>query len=1270
VVLFGGSASGYLADTWEWDGAQWTQRTPALSPSARNGLALAYDSARARVVLFGGGTATYLADTWEWDGTTWVNRMPAVSPPARDTHALAYDSARGRVVLFGGVRSSRLADTWEWDGTTWVNRTPAVSPPGRNAHALAYDSARGRVVLFGGYDGNGYLGDTWEYGPQSERVCDGLDDNGNGLFDEGCDDDGDDFCDATMTLVGLPSVCPQGGGDCDDANPSIRPGAQESCDGLDNDCDGATDEEDNDRDGVPECSDKCPGLANSDQRDADGDGLGDPCDTETCGDGIDNDGDLWTDEGCSSGGSGATLTGWVRFLTAPWEWAEPVLIKNARVTLCRKRAFRDDCRAPVDAPTGEYSFSGLADGEYNIKAELTYSFTPYCDGATDLECAGTTIENYAGDEPTGYPVTIASGVVRGDTHVVFPRPVVLVRGIDTPCWFATSASGYWRSTFEFLTQKDTYLPRQLGEKEIVVYIARNIDGSGLHADNQQALTEFLRDLTTDDLGLRSLTDGPVSIDLVAHSMGGTIARHYLASHPSDRVNLNHLVMIATPNAGITDLLYRTPPCWNPWLPELSWVVRKEFNAQYPDYDVGTGQGIMGDVKYIYVAGDGSVLNTSIRLETARPNDSVVMMQSVVPWLVAGEDSDRFRGLSPPLKDESPYSSGYASALCNHEAHSGIKSDNATLDAIEKRLTGRTVAGMSCAEHALAAEAYNLAAGVAEGSALLLTEVSAAGPGGAEAHTVALDEVSEVQFLATWTTGSVSVTLIDPTGTVIDPNATDPNVTYEQGSESGETYSLYVVISPAPGTWTVRMDLGADYASTPTPLRLSVRARSPLGIQGSTASPDYTTGSQAVFQAAMTDASGPVTGATCTATPDDPNMPPSPIPLADDGMSPDVVAGDGIYSCLGPAETTAGLRSAQVRCEGVHPTLGAYERIGGAVYAVTRPVVSFTDAYAETTPDLNGNGLHDSLDLSVETDVALVGRYTVTGWLNAPLGTRISSASTTLDATSVGPASVTLRFPGPSIREAGIDGPYTLSDLGIYESITGLSPIDHRSSATTTNPYLAVDFEPRDSDGDGTPDAQDNCPRLPGGGSADSDGDGAGDQCDNCAFQTNAGQADQDGDGVGDACDNCVSRANVDQRDMNADGIGDACDPDADSDGVPNVTDCAPYNPLTSDLPAEVESLSVDSSGVDFTWMYPAGVDPGELFRYVAVRGSVSEMLADGGFPRAICRGSVLSGATYADQEAPVLGQAFYYLVAAANACAGPDFGVGSDGLPRLVTACP
>jgi hypothetical protein len=87
--------------------------TPARVLDRRSQHALAYDAARQRVVLFGGWNTGYLFDTWEWDGGTWSQRSPSASPSARFGHALAYDVARQRVVLFGGQGpTGHLSDTW------------------------------------------------------------------------------------------------------------------------------------------------------------------------------------------------------------------------------------------------------------------------------------------------------------------------------------------------------------------------------------------------------------------------------------------------------------------------------------------------------------------------------------------------------------------------------------------------------------------------------------------------------------------------------------------------------------------------------------------------------------------------------------------------------------------------------------------------------------------------------------------------------------------------------------------------------------------------------------------------------------------------------------------------------------------------------------------------------------------------------------------------------------------------------------------------------
>ena len=167
VVLYGGwenPVNPDFNDTWEWDGATWTQIAASPGSAGRSGHALAYDSARGKVVLFGGKSKTMgvLSDTWEYDGIGWSQRIPVSSPSPRKGHGLAYDSVRGKTILFGGAKGWAESDTWEWDGTNWIQRAPATSPPGRQCD-LAFDSLRGRIVLFGGYDQFTLFSDTWEW---------------------------------------------------------------------------------------------------------------------------------------------------------------------------------------------------------------------------------------------------------------------------------------------------------------------------------------------------------------------------------------------------------------------------------------------------------------------------------------------------------------------------------------------------------------------------------------------------------------------------------------------------------------------------------------------------------------------------------------------------------------------------------------------------------------------------------------------------------------------------------------------------------------------------------------------------------------------------------------------------------------------------------------------------------------------------------------------------------------------------------------------------
>jgi hypothetical protein len=149
VILFGGFET-TSAQTWILDGTSWTRTGWLAGPLARSGAAMAFDAARNVVVLFGGASTAstgLFGDTWEWNGAAWTQRANT-GPAARTNGVMAYDQLRQRAVLFGGSNGNNtLADTWEWNGVAWT-QLAAVGPMSRHRHAMAFDGVG--VILFGG----------------------------------------------------------------------------------------------------------------------------------------------------------------------------------------------------------------------------------------------------------------------------------------------------------------------------------------------------------------------------------------------------------------------------------------------------------------------------------------------------------------------------------------------------------------------------------------------------------------------------------------------------------------------------------------------------------------------------------------------------------------------------------------------------------------------------------------------------------------------------------------------------------------------------------------------------------------------------------------------------------------------------------------------------------------------------------------------------------------------------------------------------------------
>jgi hypothetical protein len=137
----------------------------------------------------------------------------------------------------------------------------------------------------------------------------------------------------------------------------------------------------------------------------------------------------------------------------------------------------------------------------------------------------------------------------------------------------------------------------------------------------------------------------------------------------------------------------------------------------------------------------------------------------------------------------------------------------------------------------------------------------------------------------------------------------------------------------------------------------------------------------------------------------------------------------------------------------------------------------------------------------------------------------SNPSTVLMRVPTGPPAVLVRQVGAGKVVSFSFAPnYGLGSLGITLLDPNILRLYLNSAIWTTG------WTP-DGDGDGVPNAVDNCPNVANADQANLDGDSAGDACD----------PDDDNDGIADTTDNCPMLANANQYDEDRDGTGDACE---------------------------------------------------------------------------------------------------------------------------------
>jgi TolB protein len=306
------------------------------------------------------------------------------------------------------------------------------------------------------------------------------------------------------------------------------------------------------------------------------------------------------------------------------------------------------------------------------------------------------------------------------------------------------------------------------------------------------------------------------------------------------------------------------------------------------------------------------------------------------------------------------------------------------------------------------------------------------------------EGGQTIFSSQWTTGTLLMTLVSPTGVVVDPAyaASYPSVVTYETDEGWAAYSF--PIAPA-GQWQVRLQsmnvppTGATYAT------LAV-FESTLRLNGGADQPWYRPGATAVLTASLSASSQ---SASVVAT-----------VLLSDGSSTSVnlaPLGGGRFGGSYAVQNTPGYAEVRFLAQGTLAGGGSFERSFSALFQISPSTAGLNGNYSDTpVPRWPGAAVYSALDVTVGVGVVTAGSYGLSADLVDGAGNLVAHALTS-EVLASGPRTLTLRFDGADVHQSGRDGPYTVTNVLLVDNAGAALVIVQVQAVHVTQPYSARDF---------------------------------------------------------------------------------------------------------------------------------------------------------------------------------------------------------------------
>jgi len=494
-------------------------------------------------------------------------------------------------------------------------------------------------------------------------------------------------------------------------------------------------------------------------------------------------------------------------------------------------------------------------------------------------------------------------------------PVVLVHG-----WGKGSSPSGWEEMKRWLMEEDDFL-----------YVwTPSISPCGVPGErqfdlNSKALSDAIeaqRDSFQDTNHYR-----PNAINIIAHSMGGMIARRYAASDDSwsahsKGVTVNRLIMLGTPNGGV------------PIAGILSTVTRRNCyfhqeycalleaasfalcpgpaNAEFAPDKVDafnrnrTLNTYHSSTRYVGIAGiQGLQLPICLSL-LGCPNDGFINTHSVLEAHITLPDGSRpsivDRAITCPDPSFVPtptYSTLHSQLPHNRTIYEGL---------IRPELLETAIPSSTPANNFAMSNTYADTTEISFNDSYL----GFIRPFSVVTETLQLAPSSALNILADNFGANMSITLRSPSGVIFDSTDTSGSYTEVEGLIS------YTIPNPTPGAWFINITAGA-LADTVSPYFVVAEMEDGIEMTTSISSSFVEARDSVLIFSKLVEAGSPITCAsvTCEGFTDSAGLALS-LTLRDNGTWPDATANDGIYSAAWIPQDSLGSINILVKSQGNIP----------------------------------------------------------------------------------------------------------------------------------------------------------------------------------------------------------------------------------------------------------------------------------------------------------------------------------------------------------------